>query len=438
MAVTNPAAFLQNAGATHTAEITRNAIGAFQAGPRTASSLVPRGGVHPHLGGALAVTQNGSPNMTVNVANGMIAVPGTEGTSQGQYICMAPTTTNLAITAAHATLPRIDIVVAKVEDAAYSGANNQWSLAVVTGTAAASPTAPAAPNNSITLATVAVAAAATQILNANITDTRPYSSVGIIYVKDVASLPSPAMGGMVAYVKSTGQLSTYNENTTTWQNSSGAQFLQRVIFTSSSTFTKATYPGLRKVLVRVQGGGGAGGGAASPAAGNSAMGGGGGGGGYAESWLDASSLAASVTITVGAGGTGVSAADGNNGSSSSFGATVVAGGGFGGVTRAASSSPFGTQGGQGGVGTAGDLLLSGTAGEQGWGDGQLGISGSGGASQMGGGGRGQRTIAGSASFAGASGGNYGGGGSGALTSAAGAAVAGGSGAGGVIIVDCYV
>ena len=123
----------------------------------------------------LAVTQNGTPNMSVNVAAGAVAIDGTESSTQGFYHFVNDAVLNVAISAAHATLPRIDLIVAKVQDAQYSGATNAGSIVAVTGTAAASPVAPAAPANSVILAQVAVAAATTSITNANITDVRTFA-----------------------------------------------------------------------------------------------------------------------------------------------------------------------------------------------------------------------------------------------------------------------
>jgi hypothetical protein len=121
----------------------------------------------------LQVTQNGSPNMSVNVAAGEAIVAGTQNlTSQGTYEVLNDATVNLAVAASDPTNPRIDIVVAQVQDAAYSGATNAWQLAVVTGTPAPSPVPPAAPANSFTLAQIAVAANATSITSGNITDLR--------------------------------------------------------------------------------------------------------------------------------------------------------------------------------------------------------------------------------------------------------------------------
>jgi len=175
MAMTNPPLGLQNAGATHTAAQLRTYLASLQAGNySTATFLRARGGVHPTLGGEFAITQTGSPSMGVLVESGVASVPGTEGGTQGNYFVCNDAQVTLSVTAAHATLPRIDIVVVNVRDSFYSGASNDSQLQVVAGTPASSPVAPTAPFNSITLAQIAVAAAATSITNANITDQRFY------------------------------------------------------------------------------------------------------------------------------------------------------------------------------------------------------------------------------------------------------------------------
>lgn len=121
---------------------------------------------------SLAVTQNGTPNMSVNIASGWAAILGTFQANMGVYTAYNDATVNAAIATANPTLPRIDLVCLTVSDSFYSGATNTVAVNVVTGTAAASPAVPATPTNSIALAQVAVAAAATSIITANITDVR--------------------------------------------------------------------------------------------------------------------------------------------------------------------------------------------------------------------------------------------------------------------------
>src|SRR5262245_58308947 len=88
----------------------------------------------------LQVPQDGTPNMSVNVAIGHAWVDGTENASQGTYHLYNDATLNVAISAAHATNARKDLIVARIKDAAYSGASNAGSIEVVTGTPAGSPT----------------------------------------------------------------------------------------------------------------------------------------------------------------------------------------------------------------------------------------------------------------------------------------------------------
>lgn len=144
--------------------------------------------------GALAVTASSPANMSVNVAAGMVWIPGTLGatgglpynlgsqtgyglpgffTTQGSYCAYNDATVNLTIAAADPTNPRIDIVCASIQDAQYAGSNNQSVLQVITGTPAPSPSAPSAPASSVVLAQVAVAAAASSITAGNITATAP-------------------------------------------------------------------------------------------------------------------------------------------------------------------------------------------------------------------------------------------------------------------------
>lgn len=159
MTVRTPPMFL--AAGSHPAEDTRRMLHAL---------FGSRGGI---VGaGDLAVTQNGTPNMSVNVADGRLVLPGSEATYQGIYFCENRGTTNVAIAAADSTNPRRDLIVARVRDAEYSGASDTFAIEVVTGTPAASPVDPAVPANSWVLARVQVAAGATTITNGVLTDLR--------------------------------------------------------------------------------------------------------------------------------------------------------------------------------------------------------------------------------------------------------------------------
>lgn len=146
--------------------------------------------------GDLAVSQNGTPNMSVNVATGMGFVFGTEATGQGAYHVYNDATKNITIAAADATNPRKDRIIARIKDQSYSGAVSTFSLEVVTGTPAASPAEPTLPANSFELALVNVAAAATSITNANITDRRTRAA-GLGGTFTSVAIPSgPATGSL--------------------------------------------------------------------------------------------------------------------------------------------------------------------------------------------------------------------------------------------------
>jgi hypothetical protein len=107
------------------------------------------------------------------------------------------------------------------------------------------------------------------------------------------------------------------------------RYVSTVYFTSNGTFTKATYPWLRAIRVKVQGAGGGGGGCPTTGSSATAVGCAGGGGSYSESFItDIAGLASSVTVTRGAGGAGgIGNTDGSAGGDSSFGSLVTTTGG---------------------------------------------------------------------------------------------------------------
>jgi hypothetical protein len=150
----------------------------------------------------LAVTQNGTPNMTVNVAAGGCFIRGTQSANQGAYHLWNDGTLSVAISAADATNPRRDLIIAQARDANYSGASSDARIIVVTGTPAASPVDPSLSSfpNSLVLARVAVAAGDTSIVTAEITDLRTVANqIGKIPTYNSSALatvanPSPVDG----------------------------------------------------------------------------------------------------------------------------------------------------------------------------------------------------------------------------------------------------
>lgn len=220
--------------------------------------------------------------------------------------------------------------------------------------------------------------------------------------------------------------------------------LQQVLyFTSSGTFTKATYPWLRAIRVRCQGAGGGGGGVGTIGSGQVVMSKPGTGGVYAESFItDIAGLPASVTVTRGAGGSGGSAGNnaGASGGSSSFGSLVVATGGFGGGTADFTFPPNVPAGGVAAPTTGvGDLIIPGGDATNGLAINDSwvisGIPGNSFMAPQTSSLYGIRTLG--DGFAGAPGKLYGGGGTPAGNTFNGPARAGGAGANGIVIVELY-
>lgn len=257
MAANNPAGFLQNAGSTHTAEQMRNWFAMYVQGRAGATSLMPRQGVNPSLGNALTVTQSGSPAMSVVVKSGHAVIAGTEGSKQGVYMVMNDADVTLTIAAAHATLNRIDSVIFKIEDQAYSGGVNTSSLVVVTGTPAASPSPPTLPANSLELARVSVVALDTQITNNEITDTRPFFvATGGVIPCTTATRPTQVYDGMVIYDSTVDLLLVYDIVSATWKKpSSGGidKISENILVGSAASVTFSSIPsGYRGLLLQVQ------------------------------------------------------------------------------------------------------------------------------------------------------------------------------------------
>jgi len=145
---------------------------------RLLSSLFGEG-IADVTGGQLRVTPHATgSDMSVDVAGGLVYVQG--DTIAGQGIYQAPfDALNLTIAAAPASGSRIDLVVARVYDKQVAGgATSGRAVEVLTGTAAAAPTAPKVPDTAVVLAQVTVAAGTTTITSGLIADLRSAVSSG--------------------------------------------------------------------------------------------------------------------------------------------------------------------------------------------------------------------------------------------------------------------
>jgi hypothetical protein len=127
-----------------------------------------------------AVTQRAAgANMSVDVAAGTVEVAGTQ---------VAVTGVNVAVGAAHATLPRFDLVVV----------TNAGVVSVVAGTASANPCDPAIPASRAVLAEIYVPAAVTSIITSYLVDKRVI--VGLVSITNVM----PTAATLLLYSRVTG------------------------------------------------------------------------------------------------------------------------------------------------------------------------------------------------------------------------------------------
>lgn len=137
---------------------------------------------------SLEVTPNSPVGMSVIIASGWAAIVGTTQSNMGTYVAYNDAATVVAITTANPTNPRIDLVCATVNDAYYTGSQNNVTFQVVAGTPASSPVAPSLPANSIALAEVEVAAGALSITSGDITDLRVLVTTNIPEVGDISAV----------------------------------------------------------------------------------------------------------------------------------------------------------------------------------------------------------------------------------------------------------
>lgn len=214
-------------GQSHSAEIARSAVAAIFGVPvaahTTAASVTTAGGGHGVTGSTdLAVSQNGTPNMSVNVAAGraLIRAGHTGNITSGCYSFLNDATVNLVISAADATYARYDLVIAQVRDTNYGEAAADARITVVTGTPLSTPADPSLTSypNCLVLARIQVDAGATSIVTAKITDlrTRAYAAGGTAIVARAADLPtgSSLYPGLVAFAVA--ELTEYLYDGTGW------------------------------------------------------------------------------------------------------------------------------------------------------------------------------------------------------------------------------
>lgn len=146
---------------------------------RPLKALLRMGGAVPEgVVDAAALVVTAGAGRSVDVSAGEAFISGSASPLlQGCYHVVNDATLNVPITAADATNPRNDLIVARVRDIEYGDAVSAWAIEAIPGAPNATPVDPALPANSIPLARVVVGAGVTTIVAANIADRCPIISV---------------------------------------------------------------------------------------------------------------------------------------------------------------------------------------------------------------------------------------------------------------------
>lgn len=168
----------------------------------TADAMSVRSGVINNSVGSLQVTATSG--MGLKVSAGFAVVASTASNIQAGYITGSMASVTLTVATASATNPRVDLVVIAVNE---NGDNTSTGyIDIIEGTAAASPVAPALPDNALALAAINVAANATSISSANISDRRAYTTAagGVVPWPDMSQVVN-GHPGLIAYDTANGR-----------------------------------------------------------------------------------------------------------------------------------------------------------------------------------------------------------------------------------------
>jgi len=320
----------------------------------SATAVNPLGGVMAGPGSPLLVKQQTSPNMSVLVNAGYVAVPHPTA-GHGVYLFGLQDQSTLTIASNGAGSNRLDLIVARVYDTANS--SSYCDIEVVQGTAGNGQ--PTTPTAAVLLAVVTVAPSASSITSSVIADKRTFTvAPGGILPSTTAAAP-PLSNGQVLWNTSLSLLQRLASPVTMTQT-----------WDVAGTYTWDFPDGVSSVDTEGTGGGGSGAGASG-----SDGGGGGGGGEWAADTITGSGP---LTVTVGAGGPASPPGENN---AAAGGTTTVTGGSVelvahGGQPGQAGSSPDAP--GAGGTGSTNAQHNDGGIG--GYGVSSLGAGGGGGGS----------------------------------------------------------
>ena len=178
MAVETNPGFLQ--AGSYAAELLRRSITYLLARGATVGSVT---------GGLVAATDcqvTAGSGMQILTAPGEVVVPQNYSATGGGVYCRVSSSNASAVAASDPSNPRIDMVAAQVKDAAYSGAENSFSIVYLTGEPKAGATlgnltgAPALPKSAVALAYVLVPSKASSIVAEDVKNVAPLLNLGLI------------------------------------------------------------------------------------------------------------------------------------------------------------------------------------------------------------------------------------------------------------------
>jgi hypothetical protein len=130
-----------------------------------------------------AVTQTATPSEAVLVTPAVWVIPGPSPTSQGPFLWTPGTSNQTVSWSAHpadATNPRIDLLVAQVNDPGSTTAAGDATYNIIAGTPAAVPVAPTTPADAVFIRQIRRNVGDTTITNARITGSAAAASLRLV------------------------------------------------------------------------------------------------------------------------------------------------------------------------------------------------------------------------------------------------------------------
>lgn len=203
------------------ADLRRADTGAFAGKGDTALGV--RGGIVAHSSTSLQVTVDGSDVVTIQP--GPVLIPGDAVAGTGCYRSALPTASTGSLTARHATLGRIDLVIFRMLDIDVVGTHTarKGRIEVIAGTPSGSPAVPAKPTMAVEIGRITVPATGGGAATVNLAKrTFATANGGELLVTTASELPTSAPPWQRARTLDTG--ATYTWDGTAWDDGSWTAF----------------------------------------------------------------------------------------------------------------------------------------------------------------------------------------------------------------------